>query len=51
MVGVCANTVTADSAHPDRIPMGRLWLYCTALGIPTEEVIKAISKTVILKEE
>lgn len=40
LVHVHPNTVTADAANPDRIPQGRLWLYCTATGLPIEKIIK-----------
>lgn len=45
-IGVHQNTVTNDSKDPDRIPLGRIWLYCDALGIKTDSFVKSLSSSI-----
>lgn len=39
------NTVIRDSAEPERIPQGRLWLYCKSLDIKPEDISRALQGT------
>lgn len=42
LVGIHYNTVIRDSAEPERIPQGRLWLYCKSLNIKPEDISRAL---------
>ena len=42
LVGIHYNTVIRDSAEPERIPQGRLWLYCKSLDIKPEDISRAL---------
>lgn len=42
-IGVHPNTVTRDSGDPEHIPQGRLWLYCKALGLSTNDVLQTLA--------
>lgn len=42
MIGVHPNTVSNDSADPERIPLGRLLLYCKAVGISPDVIMNAL---------
>ncbi len=43
IAGVHPNTVSRDAAHPEQMPIGRMWIYFRALNLPVEKVISAIS--------
>ena len=43
MIGVHANTVSSDAREPEKIPLDRLDLYFTALGINPEDMLRPIA--------
>ena len=43
MIGVHANTVSSDAREPEKIPLDRLTLYFTALGINPEVMLRPIA--------
>lgn len=43
LAGVHANTVYNDLKDPDGIPMQRVWLYFTILGVPVDDALKRIA--------
>lgn len=42
LIGIHYNTVIRDSSEPERIPQGRLWLYCKSLDIKPEDISRAL---------
>lgn len=43
IAGVHPNTVSRDSAYPERMPIGRMWMYFRALNLPVDQVIRAMA--------
>ena len=43
LTGVHANTIYKDIRDPDGMPMSRMWLYFTALGVPVDEGLCAFA--------
>lgn len=43
MAGVHVNTVYNDLKDPDGMPMQRMWLYFTSLGVPVDEGLQAFA--------
>lgn len=43
LTGVHANTIYKDIRDPDGMPMSRMWLYFTALGVPVDEGLQAFA--------
>lgn len=46
MIGVHANTVSSDAREPEKIPLDRLSLYFTALGINPEVMLRPIAHSI-----
>lgn len=46
--GVARNTVCSDLKDPDRMPMQRVWLYFTVLGVPIEKGLQAFADSFAL---
>ncbi|MBR3267896.1 MAG: helix-turn-helix domain-containing protein [Oscillospiraceae bacterium] len=42
LTGVHANTISRDAKEPDRIPLGRLCLYLSVLGLQNDEILKSL---------
>lgn len=45
LADVHPNTVRADLKDPDGMPMKRVWLYFTVLGVPVDEGMQAFSES------
>lgn len=43
MANVHENTVRLDMKDPDRMPMYRVWIYFTALGVPIDDGLQAFA--------
>ena len=43
LTGIHQNTVYKDMRDPDGMPMSRMWLYFTALGVPVDEGLCAFA--------
>lgn len=41
--GVNYHTIYSDLADPDRMPMRRVWLYFTALGVPVDDGLQCFA--------
>ena len=46
MIGVHANTVSSDAREPEKIPLDRLSLYFTTLGINPEVMLRPIAHSI-----
>ena len=46
LIGVHANTIGSDAKEPEKIPLDRLTLYFTALGINPEVMLRPIAHSI-----